>query len=702
MENNPAPPANPWKLIMIGLRNWPILLLCGFAFGSLGVVFARLLPDKFTTTALLQIDTQARRPTGALGEMADLFQTDARAETETELIQSKSVIGAVVDSLRLEYQARSANLLRRILRKSGRMDLYSLRIPPRPPKSKAAPWTAVVQDPNTILLRDSLEAPVLKARKGEWTQRILGADTIGIRFDSLLGEPGEVFVVGRGSKTEVVNDIADRLKVVERGRKTGILEMRFTAGSPDKAQSILNAIASEYLNQNIQVRSVEARKSLDYLQQQMPVVRHHLDSLEEILKDYRFQKGTVDIGTETQAMLREKSDLDQQLLILEQRRQELLRLYREDHPTITSLDAQIRQIRKALEGTAQNAKRLPLTQQALVKLTRDIDVNTALYTSLLNNIQQLQVVAGGEAGNARIVDPAFAPTRPSGPSRKPVILAFLLVGLVIGYGFAFLRTGLNEGITDAAGLENASGLPVLGQIPLSNQEKKLRRGKNAKQGILATEDGTDLAIEALRSIRTGIDLTRLQKGNEVLCVTGLSVGDGKSFVASNLAALFALLGKRVLLIDADLRRGRLHETFGIKPGIGLAEYLKGEELNESPAKPTTIENLYLIPSGTYPKNPSELLSHKRFNDLLESYHKQVDLIIIDTPPLMLVSDALFSMKRAVCSLLVAESGAHKADDVQECLRRIRLNQIDNLAFILNKCDWASKGVDYYLKYGKYD
>lgn len=685
------------ELAMIGLRKWPILCLGAALGGGIGYVASRFMPLKFSVSSLVQIDTQARRPSGSLGEMADLFQTDARAETETELLQSKAVAGSVVDSMGLVNVASSNDLVRRFRQKTGRMDIASLKIPLGGPKSK--PWTAVALDNQQIALRDTNKVVVLEAKLGEWTQKVVGTDTVGIRFDSLSAEVGEVFTIRKYSRAVVVSGILGALKVTERGRRTGVLELRFKWYQPDMAQKILNAIAATYVRQNIETRSAEARKSLEFLQQQMPKVRSRLDSLEDILKNYRFQKGSIDIGSEARAALQGQTDLQQQVLNLQQRKQEMLRLYKEDHPTIAAIDAQILQVQNALSGSSRQVKNLPLTQQAIAKLSRDVDVETALYSALLNSIQQMQVIRGGEVGNARIVDQAEFPFVPDGPARKMVILAFLIGGLVVSFVAVVAVRVLDNGVIDSESLERATGLPILAQIPISPIEYKGFK-KSKGNHLLSVVESNDLAVEALRSLRTGLELS-LGTGPRIVTVTGMSVDDGKSFVSSNLAVLFAQMGKRVVLVDADLRRGRLAALFG-KSGLpGLAEFLKGEREVSAILHSTAIPGLGLVPAGTHPGNPSELLGSEAFGKFLKSLAQNCDLVLVDTPPIMVVSDPLFAMRTSIQSLVVVAAGIHTARDIQEGVRRIGLAGISNLGFVLNKCDWASKGFGYYLKYGKY-
>lgn len=697
-NSNPRKEITPLEILMAGLRKWPYLCLGAVLGACIGFVVSRFLPAKYSVSALVQIDTQARRPSGSLGEMSDLFQTDARAETETELMQSRAVAGAVVDSFGLTNVASSENLVRRFLKKDGRLDLASLRLPPLGPESEH--WTALVIDSVTVSLRDTNGTQVLRAKLGEWTQRVIGPDTVGIRFDSLRGSPGEIFTLNQYTRPIVMAGILGSLKVTERGRRTGVLELNFTWFQPDRAQKILNAIASTYVRQNIETRSAEARKSLEFLQQQMPQVRHRLDSLEDLLKNYRFQKGTIDIGSEARSALQGQSDLQQQLLNLQQRRQEMLRLYKEDHPAIAAVDAQIHQIQNAIDGTSRQVKNLPLTQQAIAKLSRDVDVETALYTALLNNIQQLQVVKGGEVGNARIVDFAEYPIFPNGPTRKVVILVFIILGMGVSFVIVVTLRLLDNGVNDAESLERAAGFQVLAQIPQSSSEHKGFKRSKGKH-ILAQLDSSDLSIEALRSLRTGLELS-FGPGPRIVTVTGLSVDDGKSFVSSNLAALFAQMGKRVILVDADLRRGRLSTVFGKSGTPGLSEFLKGEADAPSIVHSTDIPGLGIIPSGLRPKNPTELLGSDTFGNLLQSLSKNCDLVLIDTPPVMVVSDPLFAMRVSIQSLVVVAAGVHTASDIQEGVRRIGLGGVTKLGFVLNKCDWASKGIGYYFKYGKYE
>lgn len=695
---NPPKEASLLEYARLGLKKWPILMLGAVLGGMLGVVATVFVPPKYKATALIQINTQPRRPERNLGELADLIPGDATAETESELIKSRSVVGAVADSLGLQYQAAPSGFLRKLLRRSGRMDLKRLRLPVDT-QTSATRWTALVLDSNHVLLRDFLKRTVLTAKIGEWTQKPYGTDTVGIRFDSLFAEPGQVFAIRNVARTRLVNDLLSRLSVAERGRKTGVLELSITASRPDLARNILNAIAVTYVRQNVEAQSSVTRKSLDYFKQQLPAVRQHLDSLEDILKFYRSEKGAVDFGSEAQAALKKQNDLQQQKLTLEQHRQDLLRLYREDHPSVTAVDAQIHDIETEILGSDRVVKNLPLTQQATGKIARDIDVNMALYSAILNNIQQLQVVQGGEAGSARIVDPADSPLAPVSAGRGSIVLLFIVLGTALAFGSLLLAQSLKAGVDDSAELEVGTGVPVLCQLPMSPAERKWFRRSKGRKHTLAQADPSDVTMEAMRSLRTGIEFA-IPSRPRIVAVSSLSVGDGKSFVTTNLAVLFAQTGRRVVLLDADLRRGRISHAMGVKNGPGLTEYLEGKAEFQDILCPTEVPYLSVIPTGAYPNNPAEVLGRPALNQLLAECAENSELVLIDTPPVMLVSDPLHAMRASTHSLMVVASSVHAMPEIQDGLRRLRMAGIENVSLVLNKCDWNNKGFGYYARYGK--
>ena len=211
----------------------------------------------------------------------------------------------------------------------------------------------------------------------------------------------------------------------------------------------------------------------------------------------------------------------------------------------------------------------------------------------------------------------------------------------------------------------------------------------------------DVAVEALRALRSSLEFCMDEGMSPIIGVSGLIPGVGKSFISVNLAALFAGLGKKVLLIDADLRKGRLHKEFGIKRTGGLSQVLLRETKLEESIHQTEVENLYLMACGNVPSNPSELLGSKHYTDMIEELNKQFDLIIIDTPPIMLVTDAALACRVASQVVMVIEYNKHSIDAIQDGMAQLlKGNSSAHASFVINKYEHGhSDGYGY--KYGKY-
>lgn len=698
LANTTPKSLGPAEIISLALRGWKLIVLGTVLGAAAGFFVTRWMHPKYQTSLMVQVNTQAKRPAGGLGDMADLFQTDSKAETEVVVIQSGSVLGPVADSFHLQNRWASTGALRRLMHKEGRLELPLLELPPRPVDAKGT-WTLTALDSTqTFAVRDLDKREVLRGRVGELATAAYGNDSVRILVSSLKSEPGEVFGIWKISHPDAVDLLQKNLKVVEQGRRTDILSLTFTDPHPKAARDILDDIASSYVQQNIEVRSSEARKSLAYLQGQIPEVRHRLDSLEEILNVYRFQKGTIDIGTEARVYLDDQSRIQQQILALDQQKQELLRLYREDHPSILAVDARRKQLQSALVGSSRQVKSLPNTQQQILKLQRDLDVNTSIYTNLLNNVQQLQIVQGGEVGNSRIVDWAELPTKTTGPSQIIILVFAILAGAGGAFALLILMHLFKDGVSDPADLE-LTGIPVLAQIPDSAMERAWKRKKGRKP-VLAVTAPNELAVEALRSLRTALNLTLSAEGPNVLAIGGLVPGVGKSFVCANLAALYALQGKKVVVVDADLRRGRLHELFGQSTAGGLAEVVRGQRALSEVLLPTDIPGLSYLGNGLKTDNPVELLETPAFSDLLIQLSSKFEVVLIDTSPLLLVSDAIPVFKQSKHTLLVLQSGAHTVSTINQGIRKLLQFRIESVSIAMNQCDLDEspyKGYGAYVK-----
>lgn len=687
------------ELISLCWKGWKILVGLTVLGAVSGVLLSRWMQPVFQANALLQVDTDQKTLAG-MDQLAEVFGASSKAETEIEILQSRMVLLPVVDSLHLNFSAIPSGIVRRLMGRQGRILFRELKIP-EPRAGEKRPWTLATTSESTVVLRNPNGDSLCVLRTETPFDTIYRSDTIRITLQQIHSSTGEVFGLQVRSRSEVAQSILRSIVVTERGKKTGILSVALLNRYPDRAAAILNEVIKSYLRQNIDAKSAEAQKTLAFLEQQLPAVKARLDSADSTLNAYRLAKGTIDLSTEARLALDQQVKLQQSILELQQEKQSLVRLYKEDHPQVQALNARIDKINQALGRSSGQVKTLPETQQEVVKLTRDVTVSTAFYQTMLDKIQQLQVVRAGEVGSVRLIDLAEETSYPIKPNRKLIILVCIGFGFFVGFGILIIWKSFDRGVKDSSEIEKMTGNNVVATIPMCSLEEKGSK-KSGIRDILSQYAPDDLSVESLRSLRTALEFSMLSGGGKVLAITGLVPGVGKSFVSMNLAFLFALTNRRVLLIDADLRMGRLHTYFDGNRNNGLSEILLGKlGIDNALRKINAVGNLNFVPTGSLPTNPSEMLGSTQMGEFLAEMRKQFDLIILDTSPVLLVTDPTIVLRNADHSSLVLEHGRHHREEILEGVKLLKIRESLNLSIVLNKCQNELPGYGKYGKYGTY-
>jgi exopolysaccharide transport family protein len=368
-------------------------------------------------------------------------------------------------------------------------------------------------------------------------------------------------------------------------------------------------------------------------------------------------------------------------------------------------------LRDALEKQKQEQNKLNENAIEYSLLKRDLDSNRQLYEGLLEKLKEAGVSAGLRSNNFRIVDMARVPTAPVEPN-IPRNLAFaFMLGLTSGVGLAFLLEGLDSTVRTTEQAQMISGLPPLGMIPLGS--RSTREGPNSKRLVIASsKEAVELITqvrpqsqmaESYRALRTSLLLSNLGAPPKVIMVTSALPQEGKTTTSINCAVVLAQKGIRVLLIDADLRRPSIHKTLGMGPRSGLSNVLTGSAtLEQAITRSPILPNLNVLPAGTPPPNPAELLASTNMRDMLDQLRGQYDHIVVDTPPTLSVTDAVVLSPRADAIVLVIRSG----QTTKQALRRSRdiLMQVNAKVsgVLLNAVDLSSPDYYYYYEYqGKY-
>lgn len=368
-------------------------------------------------------------------------------------------------------------------------------------------------------------------------------------------------------------------------------------------------------------------------------------------------------------------------------------------------------LHEALDRQKQEANKLNESAIEYTLLKRDVDTNRQLYEGLLQKLKEAGVSAGLKSNNFRIVDGARPPTAPIEPNIPRNLLFAAVLGLASGVGLAFLLEGLDNTVRTTEQAQMISGVASLGMIPLGS--KGARDGSNPKRLVIAaSKEAVELVTqvrpqsqmaESYRALRTSLLLSNIGAPPKVIMVTSALPQEGKTTTSINTAVVLAQKGVRVLLIDADLRRPSIHKTLGMGPHSGLSNALTGSTtLEQAITRSTILPNLFVLPAGTPPPNPAELLASANMRDVLNQLREQYDHVVIDTPPSLSVTDAVVLSPRADAVVLVIRSG----QTTKQALRRSRdiLMQVNAkvVGVLLNAVDLSSPDYYYYYEYqGKY-
>ena len=692
---NPQQPINTidvFELLGIFLRHWKIVVTFSIIGLIVGIAVARYTRDSFENKTMLQLDTKSKSGK-AVADIGDLFDAQSPAVAEIHLIKSLSVLMPVVEQLHLNYTAEPQGIVDRLMRREGRMDL-DLFEPPKAFATVKDKWIAEVKSLDSYELFSPMRQSLVVGKIGETYRIPMGADTVAICVKAIYAEPGQNFHLSMSSVLDVAENLQKTVNAIEKDKNSNILEISYSDRYSDRVANVLNAIAQAYVRQNVEMRSAEAEKSLEFLEEQLPSIKAKKDSAERVLTEYRNQVGTVDLGAEARGTLQRQVELKTQLLSLQQEYQEKARLFKGDHPAMQAILQQQQRLSREIAKEEGRTKKLPTTQQDVLKMQQDVEINNQLYTSVLNNIQQLRVVRASEIGNVRIVDPAYVHEKPSRPNRKLIVAAGVGGGLVFSLVLILVLHSLrNRGVGSSSEIERETGVSVYAKVPKTHVSHKLP-GVNDKRFILAKADSEDVAIEKLRALRTALEFSFLDEGGRVLMVTGIAPGAGKSFVSLNLAYLFAKQNKKVVFIDADLRKSRLSH----KHEKGVSDIV----INNATLDDCLVnigDGAFFLPNGSHSPNPGEMVSSKAFAELIDECKARFDVVVIDTPPNSLVSDAQAIAKLVDFGLIVIEYKKHSMENIQEIVNQLDIAKLEKKAIVLNQCVHDNGSYGYGYGYG---
>ncbi|MEB5928251.1 polysaccharide biosynthesis tyrosine autokinase [Acinetobacter schindleri] len=693
------------------IAQWKLIALCVILSIVAALLYLRVTPDTYRVDALVQVEESKGTSAALLGDLSSMIEQKQPAQAEIEILKSRLVLGDVIDRLNLDIQVAGTenSLFDRLLNPHDYRTEYSTR-------------SVLFRDGDQAFDIRQFDIPQayydktleLQFKKQQFS--LIDPKTGQVVFSGLLNRNNQVnrpegtwkvaifsqdqfqdrYLISKQSLPAAANHLLTNYSVAEKGKMTGILGLNYEGQDKAHITQVLNAILQAYRQQNVERRSAETAQTLKFLEDQLPELRQQLDVAEREFNQFRQQFNTVDVTKESELYLTQSIALETQKAQLEQSVAEASAKYTSEHPVMQQMEAQLGAINSRIAELNGTLKQLPDLQRRYLQLYREVEVKQQLYTALLNSYQQLRIAKAGEIGNVRIVDTAVEPLKPIAPKKLQILILSIFLGGFLGTLIALLRNMMRSGIKDAAQIENELDIPVYATVPRSAvQESRVKLLKKKKTiPILAVKDSDDIAVESIRSIRTTIHFSLTEAKNNIIAISGPAPEVGKSFIAANLGAILAQGGKRVLVMDGDMRRGYLHKYFNQDTAPGLSELLLGTHTLEQVIKADSYEGLYFISRGKNPSNPAELLGSQKFQVLLSELSAQFDHILIDTPPALAVTDGVIIAQSAGVNLLVVRHAKTQMKELELTINRFEQAKVKVNGVILNDVQRGSGGYGY--------
>lgn len=671
-------------------------------FTLCALIYALFATPIYQADALIQVEQkQANAILSNLSQM--LPDSQPQSEPEIALLKSRMILGKTVDDLNLQavikpkyFPIFGRGWQRLSGKKDGELVVSRLYLPTSEDIDVPKVELTVKDNEHFVVKGDDF---TFNGKVGE----LLDDKGISIKVDKIDAEPGSKFTISYITRLEAITKLQEVLSVADQGKDTGILVLSITGDNPELITNIIDSISNNYLSQNIARQAAQDAKSLEFLSNQLPKVRNDSDVAEDKLNEYRRKNDSVDLSLEAKSVLEQIVNVDNQLNDLTFRESEISQLYTKEHPNYKALMEKRKTLQEEKAKLNKRVSVMPETQQEILRLSRDVESGRAVYMQLLNRQQELNIAKSSAIGNVRIIDNAVAQTKPVKPKKIVIILIGFIFGSVVAIGIVLLRVFLRRGIESPEQLEEL-GINVYASIPVSeafaNNAVKKASWKNKnydiKQAFLAVENPADLAIEAIRGLRTSLHFAMMESRNNILMISGASPNAGKTFVSTNLAAVIAQSGKKVLFIDTDMRKGYTHNLFNVENTKGLSDILSGKMTVERAIQPLSMAGFDFIARGAVPPNPAELLMHKNFDALLSWASQNYEIVVLDTPPILAVTDAAIIGNYVGTTLLVARFEQNTAKEIEVSVRRFEQSGVIVKGCILNG---IIKKASSYYSYG---
>jgi len=744
----------PRELFLKYVRFLPWLIISLTVSLALGYLKLRYSTPIYDVNAKLLV--KSNQSSGGDEKFDDIFMMQATRNNmndEIEIIKSRYMAKRVVLKKQLQIQYYNKGQVRTSAVYPGDMPFVAL-LGPIPDSARGAGLSIIVLNDNEFTIGE----PPVKHRFGEWftvgNQKWLLQRTAR-NFSAFASRE---FVIGWTPLESMAAALSGTLKVVRLDNFSNVLALNYATDNPVIGKDIVNQYMSEYASYSLEDKREIANKTLNFIDEQLDTVREELGSVEKNLKDYREKNRVINPDEQSQLGLENISQTSRQItdqnvkvmvvnqlynyvndennpfrivpatlgidepLLLQQiteynkllmERERTLLTTPKANPLVVSMEASINKLKNDIktnlinirnsinltisslenvnDQTEKSVRSMPGIQKRLLEIGRQQKIMEELYSYLLQKKLETSIGSASTISSIRVIEPAVSSNFPISPSRKGIYLIAAFIGILIPVGLIILMDYLNDRVQTKRDVQKVTDAPILGEVGHSNDATTLVVGKNTRKVV----------AEQFRMIRTNLEYILHSKKKMVIMVTSSFSGEGKSFVSTNVAAVLALVGKRTLILEFDIRKPKILHGFGLKRSKGITNFIVGNgRIEEYQLQLPGFDNLYVIPCGPVPPNPAELLLDPKVSELFEYAKENFDVVVIDTAPVGLVSDAITLGKYADATIYIVRHDYTQKRQIQLIQDLYSENKLPAMSVVINDIK-VKLGYGGYYGYGGY-
>lgn len=693
-------------------RKW-IIVATVFIGVLAGAFKGQLPPDQYKATSTIHIERRAQGiqlPTELVGQGFGSGNSGSGMDTETHIIKSRLILRPVVTELNLGWQVKPERfpVIGHMAERRNIPGLPSWFMPQYIRRGDVLKLGMLEVDDTLINRKVRIEVLKDGAFQAQWRDEdpIIGTvgDVIQIRpgyrfrIAKLQADPGRVFNIWQENPLTSIARLRGGLGVRERGR-SAVVDFSFTSRDRHLTKSVINTIVQSYQTQTLNRRSAEINQSISFIEDQIPHTRLEVAKASEALSAFRQKHNVTELAVGAQELLQRAVGLEAELEELRFKEDDLSQRLTPNHPEYQDLLQRRERLETRLTELRSEAATLPPLEQELLTLTEALERALELERQLVNRSEQLNIVRASTVGNIRVLEPAETVRRISLDRTNPALIGGalgLLLGIFSILGLNFLRRGIDDSRT----IEQL-GLPVFATVS-SIPELRGPRPKDEFYAI-AKHAPSHLITESFRGLRTGLQFSLATAPKRSLMITSPAPSMGKSFISLNLAIVSAQSGMRTLLIDADLRKGILRKRFNLpKKHPGLSDFLSERAKLDDVIYKDPETGIDFIGTGAYPPNPADMLTSDTFAKLMDEAPQHYDLVLVDSPPVLAVTDPNIIGQHVGLSLLIVKHLSSTKAEVQAAQKMLESTGVHLSGAILNQFDSSASRYGHYgQKYGYY-